>query len=311
MQGMLSVCRDPHSDLPLHRLVGDDLVAFRDQFASLVDTHNFPGPLCVSIERSTLPILRKDTYWACEKSDGTRFLLTVMRFKDLKVVALVGRRDDHVYVIAMHNVPRSWYAGTVVDGELVRDRLSGGLHFLAFDALFIEGRDVRNATFTNRYHELCEALYHYTPHEGDPVFLKVKTFFPLSRLGECMSEAWQHVRDRYGCDGLVLTPENCPVVAGRNFAMFKWKEHHTVDFVVTEDGVGLSVRDRHDLVRVGTLDSPAAPGQVVECEIKEYATAVWRVVRIREDKTYPNDRLTFEKTLVNIQEAIPWQELIA
>lgn len=310
---MLSVTKSTLDDaLPFSRLVNPDLDRFKEQFTNLLGARGFPGSLCVSIERSNFPMIKSEPYWVCEKSDGTRFLMCVMRMNGLKLVTLVGRRDDHVYVTFMNHVPRPMYEGTIFDGEIAIDPHTKKVHYLIFDAMFVNGRDVRSFPFSHRYREVCQALVHYRPHDKDAFEIKIKTFFPLSRVAECMSPEWDHVRSRYGYDGLVLTPESCPVIAGRNYKMFKWKNGmlHTVDFLVSEDGMGLQVRDRGGFVTVGKSDMRLAPGSIVECALDDFAKGVWGILRQRTDKTYPNDMLTFEKTLLNIQENIQWQEFI-
>lgn len=292
--------------LPFHKILEPD---FASVVPSMTRTHPgvFPGPLCVSIERKDLPIVRSKPYWVCEKTDGARFMLVIAKFKGVNLVALVGRRADDAYAIKIQKVPRDLYKGTLVDGEMVRDKATQRETFVAFDVLFAAGRDVRNKSFSERYLDLCAALTHYEPHPKDSIAIKVKAFFPVARLSECIDARRDAVRDRFGWDGLVFTPENQGVVVGRHFDQFKWKpiESITVDFCVGHDGHTLLVNDRASgPVPVGRLDAPGEPNSIVECQLVNAHEAVWRVYRVRSDKTYPNDMLTFTRTLASIQEAI-------
>lgn len=289
--------------LPFHKILDP---RFSETVNTIVKMNRFPGSLCVSIERKDIPTVKNKPFWVCEKSDGTRFLLVVTKFDGLNVAALVGRRADDIYAIKLQKVPRDLYKGTVLDGEMVLDKQTNRQTFLAFDALLVAGRDVRDRPFSERYLDMCAAMMHYEPHERDSIAFKVKTFFPVPRLNECMDSRRDAVRSRFGWDGLIFTPENHPVVAGRNFHMFKWKpvDLITIDFCVNQDGRTLLVNDQTGLVPVGTLDEPAEPGSVVECTLTNAHEAMWHVYRVRSDKSYPNDMLTFTRTLANIQEAI-------
>jgi len=294
--------------LPFHKIVDP---TFLDTVYGLAKANRFPGSLCVSIERKDIPIVKTKPYWVCEKSDGTRFLLVIIKFNGLNLAALVGRRTDDVYAIKLQKVPRDLYKGTILDGEMVLDKQTNRETFLAFDALLVAGRDVRDRAFSERYLDICTAMMHYEPHERDSIAFKVKTFFPVARLSECMDERRDAVRFRFGWDGLVFTPEKQSVVAGRNFHMFKWKPMDliTIDFCVHQDGRTLLVNDQTSgLVPVGTLDEAAEPGSIVECTLVDAHKAMWRVYRVRLDKTYPNDMLTFTRTLANFQEAVALED---
>lgn len=296
------------STLPFHKILDPDVWA---AVTGMTRTGTFPGSLCVSLERKDIPTVRNKPYWVCEKSDGTRFLLVVLKFKETNLVALLGRRADDAYAIKLQKVPRDLYKGTVLDGEMVLDKQTHRWTFLAFDALFVAGRDARERSFSERYLDLCAAMTHYEPHERDSIALKVKAFYPVARLQECMDPRRDPVRERFGWDGLVFTPENQRVVAGRNFDMFKWKpvDSITVDFCVHQDGLTLLANDRGGMVPVGRLDAPGGvPGSIVECTLLNAHDAVWRVYRVRSDKTYPNDMLTFTRTLANIQEGIALED---
>jgi mRNA guanylyltransferase len=293
--------------LPFHKILDPDCLT---AMTSMTRTNGFPGSLCVSIERKDIPTVRNKPYWVCEKSDGARFLLVVMKFKGTNLVALVGRRTDDVYAIKVQKVPRDLYKGTILDGEMVQDKQTNRWTFLAFDALFVAGRDVRERAFSERYLDICAAMTHYEPHERDSIAFKIKAFFPVANLAQCMDPKRDPVRERFGWDGLVFTPDAQRVVAGRNFDMFKWKPVHsiTVDFCVQHDGLTLLANDRQTLVPVGRLDAPGVPGSIVECQLLNAHEAVWHVYRVRSDKTYPNDMLTFTRTLANIQEGIALED---
>ena len=112
----------------------------------------------------------------------------------------------------------------------------------------------------------------------------------------------------YDVDGLILTPALAPVTYGRHMGMFKLKfgHRHTVDFLVGKNGQDLLVFDHGKHSRVGRVapNVYALPGSIVECAPLD--DAVWDVVGVRTDKSTANDMFTFQKTLLNMREALTW-----
>jgi hypothetical protein len=93
--------------------------------------------------------------------------------------------------------------------------------------------------------------------------------------------------------------------------MFKWKPHEriTIDFLI-KNGETLFVQDRGDLFKEATLNlhnkrRDLPDGTIVECG---YGDLGWFVEKVRTDKTYPNNRRTYFRTLVNLREAIQLSE---
>lgn len=293
---------------PFYRILDPDI---RQRLYALLNVSPempFPGSMCVSLERSHLTHIVSEPYWVCEKSDGYRFLLFVLRHKNYKVVCLVGRHPKDVFLTPFTKVPRTWYDGTILDGELVCD--DGRWTFLAFDALLVAGRDVRTMPFSGRYRAMADAFDPYAPSDTDKILFKIKKFYAFHAFEECLRHAQSH---RFPTDGFIFTSENDPVLFGRNFRMFKWKEasSHTIDFMLADQGQ-LCVYDRGQPVRVGALSnkSDGLPvGAIVECKIDNFEQGTWTYVKVRDDKTYPNDVLTFQRTLINIQENITLDDL--
>jgi hypothetical protein len=304
---------EPQDPFPFHRIV--DHAWIRKLLAERVHSDapdRFPGSMCVSLERKDLAAMTSEPYWVCEKSDGVRFLLMILRTGDLKMVALLGRRPEDAFLVPLAKVPRDLYAGTVLDGELVFDPDTGASTFLVFDALAVSGRAMDRTPFSERYAELCRSLQYYAPTPGkDRILLKVKTFFPAPRIRDCNAHVTR-IASRYPSDGLVFVPEQDGIVRGRNFRMFKWKpaDAHTVDFVVGEDAASLLVHDRGQPLFAGKLAGcQGIPGDIIECKLENYESGTWSFVRQRTDKTHANDLLTFQKTLLNIQENIGISDL--
>jgi hypothetical protein len=113
-----------------------------------------------------------------------------------------------------------------------------------------------------------------------------------------------------------------PVRIGTHETMFKWKprDMNTIDFQVKWRGNkwGLYIQEKGSLI----FESEITPGMVeesfadwlvedaiVECQYMIDSTPIWwKPIGIRTDKTYPNNRRTFYRTMVNVKEDIKIQE---
>jgi hypothetical protein len=133
-------------------------------------------------------------------------------------------------------------------------------------------------------------------------------------------------------DGLVFTPVNEPVRIGTHETMFKWKpkEKNTVDFLMKKEPswevpgtVGgplawrLYVQEKGKLVfesevAMDLMNEPwFEEGAIVECEFVDDGKRMWwRPLKRRTDKTHPNGRRTFYRTIVNIREDIKMKEFL-
>lgn len=310
-----------HGGLALHRLKGRDADGIVTEMHALVgdpppSVPRFPGPNPVSLERAHLPTLRPDRYWICEKTDGTRCAMLCVTYRGHRLVVLLDRKLT-AYVLPLRRVPKALFQGTVLDGELAFDKVSNQHQFMVFDAVMVSGIPVFHKPFSYRLADVRLALRDYRPDAGDGVGVRVKGFDSLARLPEFVGRL-DAIRRHFDIDGVVLTPEDGHVAFGRNMRMFKLKAFggraaHTVDFLAAEEG-GLSVFDAGRHVVVGKIAAdwmsscvPPAPGSVVECTCAEDGT--WVPVCIRTDKKTANDLFTYQKTLLNIQEALALEDL--
>lgn len=264
----------------------------------------FPGPQPVSIERSHFQILKKNDYVVCEKTDGVRNLLVSTLFGDKKVSIIFNRAFDMTVVPL--NLPKSAYQGTILDGELVDGT------FLVYDAVTVSGASVKDLNLYKRI-ESAETLANgILKMKSDPITIKVKKFFSLKKYKEFISEHLPSVP--YKIDGLVFTPVYEAIRSGTHETMFKWKprDNNTIDFQFKrwETKWGMYVIEKGRLVFESELSFQKTPEWItedciVECQYMcdEYPRW-WKPLNLRSDKTHPNNRRTFYRTLVNIKEDI-------
>jgi hypothetical protein len=256
----------------------------------------FPGPQPISIERCHFDQLRRRPYLVCEKTDGVRYMLVCFEYLAKKVCVLINRAFECVVVPL--TVPR----GTVLDGELVQLK-TGQWRYLVYDAVLVRGEDVRQKSLTERLAAATSVTRSIIRSAKDPFEVRTKTMLPVARFGELPAlDAFP-----YGTDGLVFTPVDAPIQIGTHETMFKWKPrgHITVDFML-RDNI-LHIQDQGHFLRVTTMYPPSkfVGGTILECG---YGETGWYVVRVRTDKTHPNNKRTYQRTIVNLQENIQIEE---
>lgn len=269
----------------------------------------FPGPQPVSIEYKHFPILRENDYVVCEKTDGMRYMMVAIIHEGKKVCVFVNRNFEMFK--APLNFRKKAFDGTILDGELYEDK------FLVYDALMIDGYPVGHLNFLSRLEKMENVIKSLITMKSDRIKVKLKTFHALTDFKTFMDDYLPTVSENV--DGLVFTPIKDPIRIGTHETMFKWKprEKNTVDFMVKRDEQGiwrLYVQERGKLYMESSLpcDIPwLRDGMIVECEFLDKEIPMWwRPIMERKDKTYPNNRRTFYRTIVNIQEDIKMKDFL-
>lgn len=298
--------------LTLHRVLDPDhaaLLRVLSEVSGSRDARKFPGSNPCSLERRDFPKLKQQPYFLCEKTNGVRFLLFCCELGGRRVCAIVDRAMA-AYLLPLQTVPTAMFQGTVVDCELAHNKVEQQWQLLAFDAYVVCGVPMFHKPFSHRIGALQRATQKYAFTAGDPVPLKIKNFLPTGMFGsyrdhEASAAAF------FDVDGLILTPELSHAAIGRHTELFKLKTKHTVDYLVADNGVDLCVYDTSTRThaQVASLREPTPPGTIAEC--LRGPDGLWDVVCVRTDKTTANDRLTYERTLVNMRECITYDELQA
>ena len=264
----------------------------------------FPGPQPISIERKHFSTLKYNDYVVCEKTDGVRVALLAFMFQSKKVTLLINRALVMTWVSL--SLPKTAHSGTLLDGELV------GNHFILYDGVWVSGEDLKSKNLLERLEVVDHFVKGIIKMAKDTIVVTLKNFIPLQDFKE-MPES------PYPIDGLVFTPVKDPIKLGTHETMFKWKprEKNTVDFQVKHrpnGSCGLYVQEKGTLI----FESELSPDRVepwvsedaiVECRYVIDDTPMWwKPVGLRQDKTYPNNRRTFYRTMINIREDIQWEE---
>jgi len=205
--------------------------------------------------------------------------------------------------------------GTILEGELYDDKV-----FMIYDALIVSGKGVGHLDFLERLKNIEELMKQLTVLKYDPIKLQIKTFHLLDDFNTFMKDYLPTVTQEM--DGLIFTPIKTWVKTGTHETMFKWKprEKNTIDFQMKRmaDKWHLYVQDRGKLVFESELfehqvaDIPwIEEDAIVECQYMiDDEPMWWKPLKRRHDKTFPNSRRTFYRTLVNIKEDIKMEEFL-
>ena len=260
------------------------------------DAERFPGPQPVSIERRHFPLLKRQPYLVCEKTDGVRHFLVSCE----SGVFLVNRAF-HCDAVKIR-VPKD----TLLDGELVQFK-NKKWGFMVYDAVIVKGESLLNFPLNLRLEKARLVVKGIIKTASAPFEVKVKTLWPL---GDPIPDLNSF---DYETDGLVFTPVNEPIRMGTHETMFKWKprERITIDFEL-KNGSQLFVQDRGIPYKESELHlqnrRPDLPdGTIVECG---YGELGWWVEKVRTDKTHANNRRTYFRTIINIRENIQVSEFM-
>lgn len=278
-----------------------------------VDKHApiFPGPQPVSIERRHIPLLWKEPYVVCEKTDGVRHALMCIRYQEKKYCLVVNRNLE--FVVVGMRVPAT---DIVLDGEIVQCR-DGKWKFMVYDATSPDLVSQR-ADLDHRLVAAQGVVKRIVRVRGDPFQVSIKRFWQLEQFSE-----FQQAEFPYETDGLVLTPVREPIRVGTHETMFKWKPlwQNTIDFQVKRrphsNKWGLYIQERgmlyleceweeHDGVPPEFLKEDA----IVECMYVPDCKRWWPL-KERVDKNYPNARRTFWRTMINLREDIQPTEFLS
>lgn len=296
----LSVNRDD----PLYRYA----INFMESAWGTVGKNIFPGSQPVSIEYRHFNILKSNQYVVCEKTDGVRFMMLVFLYNNKKQCVFINRALD-MYTCPL-NFKTDVYKGSILEGEMYGDV------FMIYDILLSCGETVSNCDFLTRLKSIEKIKKMLTCLKYDPIKLKIKTFHIMNEYRQFLEEYLPTVTETI--DGLIFTPVNDAVKKGTHETMFKWKprDKNTIDFQVKRgtDAWRLYVQEKGKLIYESEIPYVMVPenartwieeNAIIECQYMFNDTPMWwKPVNRRYDKTFPNSRRTFYRTLVNIKEDI-------
>lgn len=275
----------------------------------------YPGPQPLSIDSSHFDTIRAGDYVVSPKTDGVRCCMMLCDALDgVHTVSIYDRKLQQCLGVFIQHVPRAMYqgGGTLLDGELVVDRLTNKWTFLIFDCVYLCSIPQFQKPYTERMRVISRCLcMSYQESPDDTLKLDVKAYVPLHEA-PMTPEALRD--DRYLADGFVYMPVDQPIIFGHHHTFFKLKTEHSVDFLFQKGFLMIFNASTKRHVRAGVPESGTpggyADGSILECVLVKYDThpgkRVWRVLGQRHDKNKCNTLFVMEKTLLNMQENLSY-----
>jgi mRNA guanylyltransferase len=226
----------------------------------------FPGAQPISFTRRHLDALCIEDYWLCEKTDGIRCLLyCTQNDAGSELHYLIDRKNDYYEVADLHlphhedRTFHRFHVDTLLDGELVLDRVAGGrkvLRYLVFDCLALDGEALTQKTFDKRIGRFqayvqspLNKFYKQFPEDASRFDFEIV----MKKLDKPygLDEFFDHTLKNlpHGNDGLIFTAKNAFYTSGTDEKILKWKpaNENTIDFRIHlgefplfdfEDGLG-------------------------------------------------------------------------
>ena len=166
---------------------------------------------------------------------------------------MIDRKNEYYFQQGLHfPVPNDetfqrFHIDTIVDGELVNDRLPDGkyqLNYLVFDCLILDGKslmqrtlDKRLAYFQDKVYNPYKDLYRRFPEEV--AYLPFIVRFKRMELSYGIEMMFRDILPNlpHGNDGLIFTAKNRPYRFGTDEHIVKWKpeSENSIDFQLNLD----------------------------------------------------------------------------
>ncbi|KAK3016222.1 hypothetical protein RJ639_006461, partial [Escallonia herrerae] len=296
----------------------------------------FPGSHPVSLSRDNLQLLRQRYYYATWKADGTRYMMLItwdgcylidrnFNFRSVQLRFPCRNVNEGVAGNTHHY--------TLLDGEMIIDT-DPSTHkqdrrYLIYDLIAINQVSVVERPFHERWMILENEVIKPRNYERDLLYktrspyyrydlelfrVRRKDFYLLSTVTKLLKEFIPRLS--HAADGLIFQGWDDPYVPRTHEGLLKWKypEMNSVDFL-SEVGMNnrqllfLHERGKKKLMegnRVVFKDASdifTCSGKIIECSW-DSADEVWIFMRMRPDKSTPNEFNTYRKVMRSITDNI-------
>ncbi|CAM8936432.1 unnamed protein product [Rhodiola kirilowii] len=302
----------------------------------------FPGSHPVSLSRDNLQLLRQRYYYATWKADGTRYmmLLTVdgcylidRNFTFRRVQMRFPCKSTNGYAPEFHHF-------TLLDGEMVIDTVPDSRkqerRYLIYDLIAINQISLVERPFSERWKLLEDEVIEPRNQERRNIFksknpnyrydlepfrVRRKDFYLLSAVQKVLRKFIPQLS--HEADGLIFQGWDDPYVPKTHEGLLKWKypSMNSVDFLfemgpderqqmyVYERGKKKLMESYRVEFEEGS-DPESYSGKIIECSY-DSEKDVWICMRVRVDKSTPNDINTYRKVKRSIKDNITEDDLLA
>eukprot|EP00741_Cyanophora_paradoxa_P020865 tig00021318_g20143.t1 len=197
----------------------------------------FPGSQPVSFEAKHLRTLLTERYFACEKTDGTRYMCLICKWG-----ACLICREFKFYPLQCSFPSRDggMLDQTLLDGELVYDKSADGSvdewRYYIYDMMVLQGRCVMDDPLYVRLKHVKNHIL--APRERAPskekeqIKIVAKEMYEVRHLRQVFDDIIPTLPHHN--DGIIFTKVFSPYLCGTDNTLLKWKpaELNTVDFTL-------------------------------------------------------------------------------
>lgn len=312
-------------------------------FSTGKGTSQFPGSHPVSLNRDNLQLLRQRYYYSTWKADGTRYMMLIA----LHGCYLIDRnfcfrRVQLRFPSKVEFEGYYFHHYTLIDGEMIIDAVPDiGLkrRYLAYDLIALNNQSVVKLPFSERWKLLEEEVIRprnnekkYIEREGkgnltyryemEPFGVRRKDFWLLSTVRKLLKVFIPSLS--HDSDGLIFQGWDDPYIPRTHEGLLKWKypEMNSVDFLfeIGTDNrqlVYLYERGKKKLMDGSRIafkvdddeEVRDYSGKIIECSWDQ-ESGCWVCMRVRTDKSTPNDINTYKKVMRSISDNITEEVLL-
>ncbi|MBA0848723.1 hypothetical protein Goshw_006212 [Gossypium schwendimanii] len=302
----------------------------------------FPGSHPVSLNRDNLQLLRQRYYYATWKADGTRYMMLITIDGCYLIDRSFNIRRVQMRFPCWHNkgVGGMSHHLTLLDGEMIIDTLPDSRkqerRYLIYDMMVLNNEPIIERPFYERWkmlekevieprnyerHNIYQGRNPYYRFDLEPFRVRRKDFWLLSTVNKVLKEFIPKLS--HEADGLIFQGWDDPYVPRTHEGLLKWKyaQLNSVDFLFEigsddREQLFLHERGRKKLMEGNTAefrevsDPPSSfSGKIIECSW-DPDRQVWVYMRIRTDKSTPNDINTYRKVMQSINDNITEEILL-
>ncbi|XP_076923488.1 uncharacterized protein LOC143585614 isoform X2 [Bidens hawaiensis] len=270
----------------------------------------FPGSHPVSLSRDNLQLLKQRYYYATWKADGTRYMMLIT----WNGCYLIDRNFN------FRSVQLRFPCGNVNEER----------RYLIYDLIAINKRSLVDHPFSDRWkildndvikprnierERLGKSRNPYYRYDLELFRVRRKDFYILSAVSKLLKVFIPKLS--HASDGLIFQGWDDPYVPHTHEGLLKWKypEMNSVDFLlevgndnrpmlfVNERGRKKAMDRSRVVFKDPSVDVYSLSGKIIECSWDSEEDA-WVYMRMRPDKSTPNEFITFKKVMRSIKDNI-------
>ncbi|MBA0643126.1 hypothetical protein Goklo_027442 [Gossypium klotzschianum] len=292
--------------------------------------------------RDNLQLLRQRYYYATWKADGTRYMMLITIDGCYLIDRSFNIRRVQMRFPCWHNkgVGGMSHHLTLLDGEMIIDTLPDSRkqerRYLIYDMMVLNNEPIIERPFYERWkmlekevieprnyerHNIYQGRNPYYRFDLEPFRVRRKDFWLLSTVNKVLKEFIPKLS--HEADGLIFQGWDDPYVPRTHEGLLKWKyaQLNSVDFLFEigsddREQLFLHERGRKKLMEGNTVEfrevsdpPPSFSGKIIECSW-DPDRQVWVYMRIRTDKSTPNDINTYRKVMQSINDNITEEILL-